>query len=212
VESQTNARTDSEVLFKRGIFSTARLAWCAVLVYTLFLYASLTLTYDLYMQLFNRIGQDSVSSLFNWTYLVLAAALLSLMVWRLPKHTGAYLSFLIIALIAGYVLHLEEVPANRVHFLQYGPLTVLVLDALRFRLRDRYIYVWTLVVVSLIGVGDEFLQGLLPDRRFDLHDVILNSLACALTLSWLGWVLGESNYPWPKPGSTPGESGTDGRN
>ena len=79
---------------------------------------------------------------------------------------------------------------------QYGPLTVLVLDALRFRFHDRYIYVWALAVVALIGVGDEFLQGLFPDRRFDLHDVILNSLAAALTLAWVGWVQGEENYPW----------------
>jgi hypothetical protein len=134
--------------------------------------------------------------MFTVSYSFLGLVLLGLLVWKLPRRGGAYLAFSMIALVTGYALYLESVPANRIHFLQYAPLTILVLDALRFRCRDRYIYVWVLAVVALIGTGDEFLQGLFPDRRFDLHDVILNSLAGALTLAWVGWVQGEKNYPW----------------
>lgn len=56
-----------------------------------------------------------------------------------------------------YALRHLTVPAKRFNFLQYGPLTVLVFDALRFRLHDRYLYVWTFAAVALIGLSRRLL-------------------------------------------------------
>ncbi len=72
------------------------------------------------------------------------------------------------------------------------------MEALRFRVRDRNVYLWTFLLVSLIGVGDELLQGLLPDRRFDTKDVVVNALAGLLALVFVGFVVREENYPWGK--------------
>jgi len=183
-------------LFPRGIFSTPGRAWAAAAVYTVILYSTLTLAYDCYIWVFDRIGRDQMSRLLNLTYLLIAFLILMLLLAGRRSSPGAYLALALIVLAAGYCLYLEDVPANRIHFLQYGPLTVLVLDALRARCRDTYIYVWTLAVVTLIGLGDEMLQGVLSDRRFDSHDVVLNSLAGVLTLALIEWVMGAENYPW----------------
>ena len=74
------------------------------------------------------------------------------------------------------------------------------MEALRFRVRDRNLYLWTFLLVSLIGVGDEFLQGLLTDRHFDTKDVVVNALAGLLALAFVGFAVREENYPWGKRG------------
>lgn len=182
-------------LFPGGIFGTPVRAWLAVGIYTIALYSTLTLAYDLYIRVFDQIGRDWMSWLLNLTYVLIGLVILLLLLSGRSSRPGAYVTLALVALATGYCLYLEDVPANRIHFLQYGPLTILVLDALRFHCRDSYIYVWTLALVTLIGLGDEVLQGVLSDRRFDPHDVVLNSLAGILTLALVGWVLGPENYP-----------------
>ena len=119
---------------------------------------------------------------------------------RLPRTPSTYATVGIIGLLIYYAMAIEDIPANRIHFFQYCPLAILGLEALRFRVPDRNVYLWTFLLVSLIGVGDEFLQGLLPDRRFDTKDVVLNSLAGLLALTFVGFAVREENYPWGKRG------------
>ena len=53
-------RQDSP-LFQRGIFGSERTAWIALVVYTTLLYATLTLTNDLYRATFDWLGKSTVS-------------------------------------------------------------------------------------------------------------------------------------------------------
>ncbi len=179
-----------------GIFSSPRKAWIAVVLYTVFLYSTLTLSFDLYVSLFDRMGREFMDSLMSWMYLPLGLILAALIFIFFPRRIGAYVAFLLIALAFICCLQFLTVPAKRFHFLQYGLLTVLVFDALRFHCHDRYHYVWTLLIVALLGLGDETVQGILPDRYFGVADVVLNSVAGLLTLAFLGFVIGDENYPW----------------
>ncbi len=179
-----------------GIFSSPRKAWIAVVLYTVFLYSTLTLAFDLYMSLFDRMGREFMDSLMSWMYLPLGLILVALILLFFPRRIGAHVAFLLVTLALICCLQFLTVPAKRFHFLQYGPLTVLVFDALRFHCHDRYHYVWTLLIVALLGLGDETVQGILPDRHFGVADVVLNSVAALLTLAFLGFVIGDENYPW----------------
>lgn len=190
-------------MVEKGIFRTERRAWAAVAVYTVFLYSTLTIAFDIYVYFFDRMGKPFMSKVMSWMYLPIGLVLLLFLVLYLPRRFGAYLAFLIISLALLYCLRFLDVPAKRFHFLQYGPLTVLVFDALRFRSQSRYLYVYTLALVSLIGLGDEVLQALLPRRTFGLIDVVVNSAAGALTLAFIGFVMGEENYPFGKTTKTP---------
>ncbi len=181
---------------KPGIFSSPRKAWIAVALYTVFLYSTLTLSFNLYVSLFDRMGRDFMDGLMSWMYLPLGLILILLIFFFFPRRIGAYVAFLLITLAFICCLQFLTVPAKRFHFLQYAPLTVLLFDALRFHCHDRYHYVWTLLIVALLGLGDETVQGILPDRHFGVADVVLNSVAGLLTLSFLGFVVGDENYPW----------------
>jgi len=145
-------------------FSSEWKAWTAVAVYTGLLYSTLTLAFDAYVFVYDRVGRETVSF---WMNFAVGA-------------TGV--------LVVAYCLSQLPVPAKRFHFLQYGPLTALVYAALAFRSRNPDRYVWAMLLVSLIGLGDETIQALLPDRHFGMLDLVINSTAAAVTLAFIGFV------------------------
>ena len=182
--------------FQRGIFASERTAWMVLAVYTVLLYCTLTLANDLYRSTFDRLGKATVSQGIYAIATLIGLALLVFVWLRLPGAASTYATLGIIGLLVYYTMSLDNVPANRIHFFQYFPLAILALEALRFRFRDRNVYLWTFVLVGLIGVGDEFLQGLLPGRHFDTKDVVVNALAGLLALAFVGFGIREEHYPW----------------
>jgi hypothetical protein len=59
---------------------------------------------------------------------------------------------------------------------------------------------YMLALVALIGLGDETLQWILPNRYVGLVDLVVNTATGLFTLAFIGFVLGEENYPWgPQP-------------
>ena len=181
----------------RTIFAREWHAWVSVFVYTLILYSTLTLAFNLYVRVYDQVGRETVSFWMNAGFVVVGVPLIlfALVVYR-PGPSGLA-ALLLIGMTVALCLDQLAVPAKRFHFFQYAPLTVLVFDALRFRCRDRGIYVWAMLLVSLIGLGDETIQWLLPDRYFGVVDVVINSVAGLLTLTFIGFVMGEENYPLP---------------
>ncbi len=59
--------------------------------YTLFLYATLTIAYDIFMFYSNRIGPDSVSSRMNLAFVPVGVILLLFIIFSLPRVWGVYL-------------------------------------------------------------------------------------------------------------------------
>lgn len=173
-----------------GLFSTARAAWLALALYTALLYSTLNLTYDLYVAVFDRIGREQMSLLVNSAYAAVGMAMLVILVKRVPRSLGAYSAFLVIVATAALFLRSESVPANRIHFIQYGPLAALAWQVHQFRWRGLRLQATSLGTVLAVGCGDELLQSLLSTRHFDPHDVLLNMVAGVLGLAFVGLVSG----------------------
>ncbi len=182
----------------RGIFSSEWKAWAAVAAYTVLLYGTLTVLYDLYIAVYGRLGEVEMSQSINRAFLVAGLALLGFIVLGLPRTVRSYLVFGLICLAVAACLQVITTPAKRLHLFQYGPLTLLVFDAVRFRVASRFRYIWTIVIVSVIGLGDETLQWILPNRHFGIPDLLTNTTAGLLTLVFIAFVLGEENYPYPR--------------
>ncbi|MEE8304847.1 MAG: VanZ family protein [Candidatus Tectomicrobia bacterium] len=181
---------------KHGVFSSVKKAWLAIIAYTLFLYGTLSVAYDVFIFLGNWVGRDAVSGRMNMMFLLAGAVLLLFVIFRLPRTWSGSLSFALIGLAVAMTIYGLDIPAKRFHFFQYAPLTLLVFDALRFTLKDRWLYVGTLALVALIGVGDETIQWILPTRYFGFLDIIVNIEASLLTLVFIRFVLTDENYPW----------------
>lgn len=190
----------------RTLFRREQHAWIAVAVYAVILYSTLTIAFDLYVSVFDRVGKATVSWWMNVSLGAagLAVALLVIRLYR-PRLSG-YLILLASALTVAFSMNQLSVPAKRFHFFQYGPLTLLLFDALRFRLRGRDLYGWAFIGIALVGLGDELLQAALPDRHFGVVDLAVNATAGAIVLALIGLVAGDENYPWPTPPELPGAS------
>lgn len=82
-----------------------------------------------------------------------------------------------------------EVPQERLHLVEYGGLALLVRAALAESVARREIGrrvssvdVWTAGLVTAFGWLDEAVQGILPNRQYDLRDVAFNAGAAVLAL------------------------------
>ena len=171
------------------------MAWTLVGLYVVLLYSTLTIAFDVYVSLYDDIGKASMSSWINLSFTAVGLVLLAwIMLCIRPGPTG-YLALLLIGLVLAFCLQHLTIPAKRFHFLQYAPLTVLVFDAISLRCRTADKYVWTMAVVALIGLGDETIQFILPDRYFGVLDLVINAAAGLLTLVFIGFVWGDENYP-----------------
>lgn len=109
---------------------------------------------------------------------------------ELTTSPGAFVCLLVLAGYAGLSsLQLNGVINDKaLHFLTFFLLTICfywVLDSSR----NRNLKFTLVVCTAILGVGSEFVQGLIPDngREFDLYDIVANVLGsgCALALnSW----------------------------
>lgn len=73
-----------------------------------------------------------------------------------------------------------EIPEERVHFLQYGLMAWLAGAALREHMSPKRSYLAAFLLTAAIGWGDELLQDILPNRVYDLRDVVFNAQAALL--------------------------------
>jgi len=71
-------------------------------------------------------------------------------------------------------------PEEGVHFIQYGLLPSLAIFSLSPFLEGRKLYAVAFSLSLLFGVGDEVIQGLLPERHFELRDIGLNFVGASV--------------------------------
>jgi hypothetical protein len=124
----------------------------------------------------------------------LAATLLAAVVVSYARRGAGGREWAVLALIvAAYasVLARMSILQERLHLLEYGALALLVRDALRWRLLagpprahpERDAALGALLLTAAAGWVDELLQGILPNRYYDLRDVGFNALAAAMALA-----------------------------
>jgi glycopeptide antibiotics resistance protein len=115
------------------------------------------------------------------------------------KHGRGWKSLVLLFGILGitaYILPSIKYPEERVHFLEYAVLGIMLYFALREGIKVRKVLLGIPVIVFFIGLGDELIQGILPNRVYQFTDVILN---------FCGGILGELILITFNPGLVKGE-------
>ncbi|MBF0146647.1 MAG: VanZ family protein [Magnetococcales bacterium] len=144
-------------------------------------------------------GVEHVERIVNAVLAVVLAGVVGLVLLRAKRRIMA-LAFLGIAALTA--LTITTNPDERVHFVQYAILAMLIHHAHPARDRQGLIDIMTLVMFA--GLADEILQFLLPDRYFDLRDAFMDTMGGAVGL---GLILAFKPIP-TRPGD-PGTPGTD---
>lgn len=70
-----------------------------------------------------------------------------------------------------------HVPIKRIHVAEYIVLSFLVRTTLSYRLQGTQLTLFTVLVTLLLGIHDEMLQGLHPQRYYGWLDIIVNGTA-----------------------------------
>jgi len=156
--------------------------WVLIVIYVIFIFVSLP-----FFPAFISILRGIISKeLLNLLSLVLSISFfLMLSVWIYKKKYKLNQFILIISplLILTYLSLSLDVWVERIHFVQYAVLGLLISRAVNVRALNGIIY--TGCLVTLIGSIDEIIQWFLPNRVGDMRDVFMNSVG-GLSGLWLG--------------------------
>ena len=79
--------------------------------------------------------------------------------------------------LIAYTVSLWGNPIEAVHFVQYGILAGLLFIALSWRYSNKLIYIAIILATTIVGILDESLQWLIPNRVWGLSDIAVNTLA-----------------------------------
>lgn len=137
--------------------------------------------------------------------LALAAAIVCVVGWgvqhvRRHRLTRVGLMALALLLFAGYTTVMRtgmpDVDAvERIHFVEYGLVAVLFYRA-RLGAPLGAVVATTLLAGTLVGIGEEWLQWLVPTRVGDVRDVLLNFYALGCGLLFAAGLYPPGNSVW----------------
>ena len=159
--------------------------WILIIFYVFFIYISLPFfpTFIDTLRLF--VSKESLN------FLSLALTILfflMLSIWVYKKNYKSQQFFLVISplLLLTFLSLNLEVWVERMHFVEYAFLGLLISRAVKvINLQD---IIYTAFLVTLIGAVDETIQWFLPNRVGDIRDVFMNSIG-GLSGLWLGQFL-----------------------
>lgn len=164
--------------------------WIPAILWTLLIYTSIPVARVIQYWIAAQFGPAA----FLWATFASFAIGLILAVSYLRSRFGTLTGrqwatlFVLLALYGAGAWHLRARPEEALHLVEYGVLSLLLYRAFRHRYPDCGAYVTSLLLGSILGISDEFIQWALPGRFFDLRDVLINVLA--VLLMQLGLVIG----------------------
>jgi len=80
-------------------------------------------------------------------------------------------------------------PEEQVHFIEYGILSALIYAALSHDINNVSIYFLSAIIVFIFGAIDEVVQWVLPNRIFDIRDIVINGIAGILVQLLIAMVI-----------------------
>ena len=156
--------------------------WVLIIIYVLFIYVSLPFFPAFIKALSSFISKE----LLNLLSLALSISFfLLLAIWIYNKKYKAKQFLLIISplLLLTYLSLSLDVWVERIHFIEYAVLGLLISRTVDVRTLSGIIC--TGCLIALIGAVDEIIQWFLPNRVGDMRDVFMNSVG-GLSGLWLG--------------------------
>ena len=151
--------------------------WSLIGCYVTFIYSTLYI-----MRPILNFLKATLKSYLNLSVGVMFLIILSLVLAHIISNrehysVNQYLWFSFISCLYGLVLYILELPEEQVHFIEYGILSALIYVALTHDINNKSIYFLSAIIVFVFGTIDEVIQWVLPNRCFDIRDLIMNGIA-----------------------------------
>ncbi len=163
--------------------------WSLIGCYVTFIYSTLYI-----MRPILNFLKATLKSYLNLSVGVMFLIILSLVLVHIISNrehysVNQYLWFSFISCLYGLVLYILELPEEQVHFIEYGILSALIYVALTHDINNESIYFLSAIIVFVFGTIDEVIQWVLPNRCFDIRDLIMNGIAGILAQLLIAMVI-----------------------
>lgn len=165
----------------RQVAGSPARSWALLVGYILLIFASLPVVRGVVIALRQ---QQLLGGTVTLLYFLAAVAVVYHVVFdvRLSDRI-AYFALVLLAAITGAMILGLSIPEERVHFAQYGLMAVLARRALAWHVSPPQQYLGAFVIAAMAGWVDELIQGVLPNRVYDLRDVAINAVAALLAIA-----------------------------
>jgi len=150
-------------------------AWLWVLLWSLAIFTTIPFARDIQKFVYATSGKG----FFTYAVLFITGIVMLLLLFRLRiKNKEQYFWILLSGSLYSYLtIMLRKHPEEAVHLIEYGVLGYLLFRALSNHVQDRTVYITSVLFVSLVGLMDEFIQWMMPERFWGLRDIGINALA-----------------------------------
>jgi len=157
-------------------------SWLLVCLYSILIFLSIPIANKIQSYISDRWGKNIFIYI---VVLVLALGVVILVYISIFKRRVYTISnyiwlLLVIGGYAYFTFMLRKIPAEAIHFLEYGILGFLIFKALNHHIKDRSIFLTATALGLLIGTIDEILQWVAPQRIWNFHDLGINAVSVGL--------------------------------
>lgn len=161
---------------------TPWLSWLYALIWSLIIFATIPFARAIQKYLFQQWGREVFKyGVLSVIGIAVVVSVICVLRHRSVSRSGYFWLAAVAVIFIGYSLELGRGnPGEAIHFIQYGVLGVLVYRALTHRIHDVRIYYVATIICGIIGIIDEVIQWLTPDRYWDLRDIWINFFSAGL--------------------------------
>jgi len=158
-------------------------AWFAALVYVAFVYSTIPYMPKVWSLLRGYTGEAIRHAGIVAVVVFAVAIIVSIIRTRAHYTLPRYALLAGLAAVYAYLLSaFAQFPAERLHLVEYGFMGYMFLRALRIDLPTGWAYAVAWGITVLVGIGDECIQLVLPQRFFEVKDIQLNAISAGLGL------------------------------
>ena len=170
-----------EKINKLNLLSKYRL-WILIIFYVIFIYVSLPF-FPVFISILRGFISKELLNLISLALTILFFLILSVWIYNKKYNSRQFLLIISPLVLLTYLSLSLDVWVERIHFVEYAVLGLLISRAVNVRTLLGIIY--TGCLVTLIGAVDEIIQWFLPNRVGDMRDVFMNAVG-GLSGLWLG--------------------------
>ena len=156
--------------------------WILIIIYVIFIYVSLPF-FPTFITTLRGLISKELLNLISLSLTISFFLILSVWIYKKKYETKKFLLIISPLLILTYLSISLDVWVERIHFVEYAFLGLLISRTVKVINLRGIIYAGSLV--TLIGSVDEIIQWFLPNRVGDMRDVFMNSFG-GLSGVWLG--------------------------
>ena len=170
-----------EKINKLNLLSKNRI-WILIIFYVIFIYVSLPF-FPAFITTLRGFISKELLNLISLALTILFFLILSVWIYNKKYNSRQFLLIISPLVLLTYLSLSLDVWVERIHFVEYAFLGLLISRAVNVTNLNSIIY--TGCLVTLIGAVDEIIQWFLPNRFGDMRDVFMNFVG-GLSGLWLG--------------------------